>query len=219
MLPVNAFNNLDYWEFLKKFTGEPQEAETARGTSSPDSAGQSESSANVVPWRPKTQPRRPSTVCERSEVALLRDCDAVERRLRSQIQSCWSEVQRRCKEADIERSGELDTDTFLGMLFMLYAASSLPQMSAGHLSRQCMDALLMLCAPVQLYWRSMRRAFISHDKETNKTTKLHVCHSQQVLKQHNIHLSEEDLFHLTSFFDKNISGNISYNDFLLIFQK
>lgn len=39
------------------------------------------------------------------------------------------------------------------------------QMSSGSLSKQCMDTLLRLCPSVQLYWRTMKQAFISCDKE------------------------------------------------------
>jgi Ca2+-binding EF-hand superfamily protein len=40
------------------------------------------------------------------------------------------------------------------------------------------------------------------------------CVFLQVLRQFRVNLSEEEFFHLTSFFDKNTTGKISYNDFL-----
>ncbi|KAI4880704.1 hypothetical protein NFI96_018440 [Prochilodus magdalenae] len=271
MLPVNAFGRLDYREFLKKFSGEIQEQEK------PDHLFPSESSPAVLPQCPKSascilerskvstpeQLKRPATVCGRISVPL--DSEAVERRLRFQIRSCWREVQRRCREADTGRTGEIDKDAFLDILenhhidltksqfeqlsekyniskkghvsyseflqhfvLMLKPQANtctgrrklhLPRtpMSAGPLSRQGVDALLRLFGPVQLNWRSIRRTFVSHDKE--HTGKISIQDFRKVLRQYNVNISEEDFFHLTSFFDKNISGNISYNEFLSIFQK
>ncbi|XP_026802202.3 EF-hand calcium-binding domain-containing protein 6 [Pangasianodon hypophthalmus] len=275
MLPINTFGNLDYREFLKKFSRELIDQGSIRGSPSPKP---SESSAVAVPQCPKTAPcslgrskslgpeqHRPSSaVCGRSTVSTLLNSEAMERRLRSQIRSRWREVQRRCREADTGSTGDIDVETFLGILedvhislthsqfeqlsekynirskerisypeFLQHFVLTLkPQantfsrrcklhmpstMSSGPLSKQCMDILLRLCPSVQLYWRTMKQAFISCDKE--RTGKISLQDFRKVLRQYNINLSEEDVFHLTSFFDKNISGRISYNEFLSILQK
>lgn len=39
----------------------------------------------------------------------------------------------------------------------------------------------------------------------------------QVLRQHSINLSEEELFHILEYYDKSLSAKISYNDFLRAF--
>ncbi|KAF4091133.1 hypothetical protein AMELA_G00033480 [Ameiurus melas] len=272
MLPTNIFGNLDYREFLKKFSREPIDQGSTRGSPSPSS---SERSPVSLPQCPKTpscsrgrskslapeQLRPSSAVCGRST---LSNSEAMERRLRAQIRSCWREVQRRCREADTGSNGEIDVENFLGILeefhislthsqfeqlsekYNIRSKESLsypeflqhfvlmlkPQantftrrrklhvpstMSSGPLSKQCIDTLLRLCPSVQLYWRTMKQAFISCDKERTGTISLQDF--RKVLRQYNVNLSEEDVFHLTSFFDKNISGYISYNEFLSILQK
>ncbi|XP_060782724.1 EF-hand calcium-binding domain-containing protein 6 [Neoarius graeffei] len=275
MLPINLFGNLDYREFLKKFSREPVAQGSARGSPSPNP---SQRSAVAVPQCPKTAPcnlgrskslgpeqlRASSAVCGHSAVSTLSNSEAVEKRLRSQIRSCWREVQRRCRETDTRSNGEINVETFLGILedfrisltqsqfeqlsekynikskerlsypeFLQHFVLTLkPQantfsrrrklhmpstMSSGPMSKQCMYTLLRLCPSVQLYWRTMKQAFISCDKD--RTGKISLQDFRKVLRQYNISLSEEDVFHLTSFFDKNISGRISYNEFLSILQK
>lgn len=39
----------------------------------------------------------------------------------------------------------------------------------------------------------------------------------QVLRQYSINLSEEEFFHILEYYDKTLSSNISYNDFLRAF--
>ncbi|XP_066505719.1 EF-hand calcium-binding domain-containing protein 6 [Hoplias malabaricus] len=281
ILPVSAYGCLDYHEFLKKFSGELQEKEEEKPESSPSPECRKPlgSSSAVLPKCPKTAPciperrkafspeqfKRPSTVSGGFSVTVPLDCEAVERRLRFQLRSCWREVQRKCREADTERTGEINMQDFLDILEKLHVDLSQSQfeqlskkynirkkgrisysefllhfvlmlkpqantctgrrklhlpktpMSAGPLSDQGADALLRLCTPVQLHWRTLRRTLMSYDKE--RTGKISVQDFRKVLRQYKVNISEEDFFHLTYFFDKNISGNISYNEFLAIFQK
>ncbi|KAK3564762.1 hypothetical protein QTP86_025272 [Hemibagrus guttatus] len=274
MLPTNTFGNLDYREFLKKFSREPGDRGNTRGSPSPSP----ECSPVAVPQCPKTAPcnlgrsksfspdqlRPSSSVCGQSTVSTLLNSEAVERRLRSQIRSCWREVQRKCREADTVSSGEIDVEIFLGILedfhislthaqfeqlsdkynirskeclsypeFLQHFVLTLkPQantfsrrrklhipstMSSGPLSKRCIETLLRLCPSVQLSWRTLKQAFNSCDKK--RTGKISLQDFRKVLRQYDINLSEEDVFHLTSCFDKNISGQISYNEFLNILQK
>ncbi|GAA6101273.1 EF-hand calcium-binding domain-containing protein 6 [Tachysurus ichikawai] len=272
MLPTNTFGNLDYHKFLKKFSRKPVDKESTRGS---PSSNPLESSPVAIPQCPKTAPciskslspvqlRPSSAVCGQATVQTLLNSEAVERRLRSQIRSCWHEVQRKCREADTGSNGEIDVETFLGILqdfhislthaqfeqlsqkynirskerlsypgFLQHFVLTLkPQtttfsrrrklripstMSSEPLSKQCMDTLLRLCPSVQLYWRTMKQAFISCDKK--RTGKISLQDFRKVLRQYNIDLSEEDVFRLTSCFDKNISGQIPYIEFLSILQK
>uniref|UniRef100_A0A3B1IGZ4 EF-hand domain-containing protein n=1 Tax=Astyanax mexicanus TaxID=7994 RepID=A0A3B1IGZ4_ASTMX len=256
-MPVNAYDNLNYREFLKKFSGELIEKEKPAAPPTPEHLGLSESSPAVLLQRPKTA----SCIPERSKVNSgpeLSSSSAVERRLRFKIRSCWREIQRRCKEADTQRTGGIEIEAFLGnVVKMVTTPSQFEQLSEKYnlknkgrlsypeflqnfvlmlkpnaptfterrrlhlpktpVSRQCTDALLRLCSPIQLRWKSIKRAFVFYDKE--RTGKIPLQEFRKVLRQHNVNLSEEDFFHLASFFDKNISGNISYNEFLCIFQK
>ncbi|KAA0724428.1 EF-hand calcium-binding domain-containing protein [Triplophysa tibetana] len=206
---------------------------------------------------------RPST-SNRRQTPLL-NCEDVETKVRPRIQECWRHIQRRCREVDTERTGEIDAGTFLEILQSLRIELSptefeqlavkydikntgrlsypdflrhfvlmfghqvntstyrlklqLPRtpMSPGPLSGQCAEAMLRISKPVQLFWRQMRQKFISFDRERTGTISLQDF--RKVLRQFSVNLSEEEFFHFTSFFDKNITGKISYNDFLRIFLK
>ncbi|XP_073687728.1 EF-hand calcium-binding domain-containing protein 6 [Garra rufa] len=275
MLPVNGFGNLEYREFLKKFSGE-QQGLKKDAKSLPGSARSTlERPASLR--RPKTAPcafrrsassiseriQRPSTASRRSTPLL--NCEDVEMKVRPKIQDCWRHIQWRCRQADPERTGEIDVDIFLEILRSLHIELSplefeqlavkydiknsgrlsypdflrhfvlmfspqvitsshrlklqLPRtpMSPGPLSGQCVEAMLRISRPIQLFWRQMRQKFIAFDKE--RTGKISLQDFRKVLRQYSVNLSEEEFFHFTSFFDKNLSGKISYNDFLRIFLK
>uniref|UniRef100_A0A8C2FLC7 EF-hand domain-containing protein n=1 Tax=Cyprinus carpio TaxID=7962 RepID=A0A8C2FLC7_CYPCA len=125
-LPVNGFGNLEYREFLKKFSGEQQGLEKV-AKSLPGSARATLERPTSL-RRPKTAPcafrrsassvseqlQRPSTASRRSTPLL--NCEDVEMKLRSKIQDCWRHIQRRCRQADPERTGEIDVDVFLEIL-------------------------------------------------------------------------------------------------------
>ncbi|XP_064795000.1 EF-hand calcium-binding domain-containing protein 6 [Oncorhynchus masou masou] len=204
--------------------------------------------------------RRPSTAGREKEGPLV-DCEEVERRLKGEVQRCWRDIQRRCREEDRERDGEISTRCFLDILqslnvsvtqkeldrlavkfdmrdsgrvsyldflrhFLLnleppavrqpFERAKLPlsttPMSGGVLSRQCVEAMLRLYGPVQQFWRSLRQNFVTFDH--NRSGKISIKEFRKVLRQFRVNLSEEEFFHLTSFFDKNTTGKISYNDFL-----
>ncbi|XP_048014418.1 EF-hand calcium-binding domain-containing protein 6 isoform X1 [Megalobrama amblycephala] len=275
MLPVNGFGNLEYREFLKKFSGEQKGLEKV-AKSLPGSARSTlERPASLR--RPKTAPctftrstssvserlQRPSTASRRSTPLL--NCEDVEMKVRSRIQDCWRHIQRRCRQADPERTGEIDVDIFLEILQGLHIDLSPPEfkqlavkydiknsgrlsypdflrhfvlmfspqlntsssrlklqlpttpMSPGPLSGECVEAMLRISRPIQLFWRQMRQKFTSFDKE--RTGKISLQDFRKVLRQYSMNLSEEEFFHFTSFFDSNLSGRISYNDFLRIFLK
>ncbi|XP_059392796.1 EF-hand calcium-binding domain-containing protein 6 [Carassius carassius] len=275
MLPVNGFGNLEYREFLKKFSGEQQGLEKV-AKSLPGSARATLERPTSL-RRPKTAPcafrrsassvteqlQRPSTASRRSTPLL--NCEDVEMKVRSKIQDCWRHIQRRCRQADTERTGEIDLDVFLEILQGLHIELSplefeqlavkydiknsgrlsypdflrhfvlmfspqvnsashrlklqLPRtpMSPGPLSSQCVEAMLRISRPIQLFWRQMRHKFIAFDKE--RTGKISLQDFRKVLRQYSVNLSEEEFFHFSSFFDKNLTGRISYNDFLRIFLK
>ncbi|XP_077066021.1 EF-hand calcium-binding domain-containing protein 6 isoform X2 [Siphateles boraxobius] len=275
MLPLNGFGNLKYREFLKKFSGEQKGREKV-AKSLPGSA-RSTLERPAPLRRPKTAPctftrsmpsvserlQRPSTAGRRSMPLL--NCEDVEMKVRSRIQDCWRHIQRRCRQADPDRTGEIDVDIFLEILQGLHIELSPPEfeqlavkydiknsgrlsypdflrhfvlmfspqvntssnrlklqlpttpMSPGPLSGPCVEAMLRISRPIQLVWRQMRQKFTSFDKE--RTGKISLQDFRKVLRQYSVNLSEEEFFHFTSFFDSNLSGRISYNDFLRIFLK
>lgn len=58
--------------------------------------------------------QRPSTASRRS--APLLNCEDVEMKVRPKIQDCWRQIQRRCRHADPEWTGDINVDAFLGTL-------------------------------------------------------------------------------------------------------
>ena len=63
-------------------------------------------------------------------------------------------------------------------------------------------------------WKSMRREFKSFD--VKNTSAVSVPAFRQVLKSHNMNLSEDEFFLLSDHCDTDMSGRVCYNDFLRI---
>ncbi|KAK6314900.1 hypothetical protein J4Q44_G00144290 [Coregonus suidteri] len=264
-LPVNVLGDLEYRDFLKHVSGaggirdkttDPEDISPMK-SASPPSPGPIDM---IRRWDVSSRARRPSTVGRERESPLV-DCEKVERRLKGEVQRCWRDIQRRCREEDRDSDGEISTHCFLDILqglnvsvtqkeldrlavkFDMRDSGSVPYpdflrhfllnfeppavrqpferpklplpttpMSGGVLSRQCVEAMLRLYDPVQQFWRSMRQNFVTFDH--NRSGKISIKEFRKVLRQFRVNLSEEEFFHLTSFFDKNTMGKISYNDFL-----
>ncbi|KAJ8382730.1 hypothetical protein SKAU_G00035080 [Synaphobranchus kaupii] len=85
-------------------------------------------------------------------------------------------------------------------------------MNMGVLTGPCADAMLRILDSVRRFWRPMRQSFIACDP--TRSGRLSFGGFKQVLGQYGISLSQDEVFHLSSYFDKNLSGKISYNDFL-----
>lgn len=86
------------------------------------------------------------------------------------------------------------------------------QMSAGHTSENFFDAMVRVRDCVLDNWKEMRRVFRNTDN--HNTGVVDSLQFRQILRQFNVNLSEEEFFHLLSYYDKNLDGNISYNDFI-----
>ncbi|TRY83442.1 hypothetical protein DNTS_016197 [Danionella cerebrum] len=65
---------------------------------------------------------RPSTAGKIS--ALILNCEDVEIKVRPRIQNCWKLIQRRCRQADPERTGEVPVATFMEILKDLHIGLS-----------------------------------------------------------------------------------------------
>ncbi|RXN19617.1 EF-hand calcium-binding domain-containing 6 [Labeo rohita] len=238
MLPVNGFGNLEYREFLKKFSGEQPGQEKVAKSLSGSARSALERPASLR--RPKTAPcafrrslssvseqlQRPSTASRRSTPLL--NCEDVEMK-GLHIELSPLEFEQLAVKYDIKNSGRLSYPDFLRHFVLMFSPQvntsshrlklQLPRtpMSPGPLSGQCAEAMLRISRPIQLFWRQMRQKFIAFDNE--RTGKISLQDFRKVLRQYSVNLSEEEFFHFTSFFDKNLSGKISYNDFLRIFLK
>lgn len=84
--------------------------------------------------------------------------------------------------------------------------------SPGLMSERLIELMATIRASIRRDWKEMRRAFRSLDKRGSGSCSL--LEFRQIMRKFKIELNEEEFFHLFSFYDKNITGRISYNDFL-----
>jgi len=61
-------------------------------------------------------------------------------------------------------------------------------------------------------WKEMRRMFRQVD--TAGSGLVEAPEFRYVLRQYNVNLDEDEFYHLMSYYDKNMDGKISYNDFI-----
>ncbi|KAK2505866.1 hypothetical protein MC885_003766 [Smutsia gigantea] len=86
---------------------------------------------------------------------------------------------------------------------------------AGAETSSFYSALLHIQPRIVHCWRPMRRTFKAYDEDG--TGLLSVADFRKVLGQFSINLSEEELFHILEYYDKTLSSQIPYNDFLRAF--
>ncbi|KAM4675746.1 EF-hand calcium-binding domain-containing protein 6 [Discoglossus pictus] len=133
-LPLNSYGNLDYPEFLKRFSCEKpvtplqnRVANNSEGFSKVGSAALPRRASSASPSRirrPKTAPcvlSKSHTVCPRPSTAATRatplvNCEPIENKLRNYLQKIWQEVHKACREKDSERMGEIATPDFLAVM-------------------------------------------------------------------------------------------------------
>ncbi|XP_020616607.1 EF-hand calcium-binding domain-containing protein 6-like [Orbicella faveolata] len=84
--------------------------------------------------------------------------------------------------------------------------------SPGLMSERLIELMATIRAPIRRDWKEMRRAFRALDKSGAGTCSL--PEFRQMMRKFKMDLNEEEFFHLFSFYDKNMTGRISYNDFL-----
>nr|XP_036862712.1 EF-hand calcium-binding domain-containing protein 6-like [Manis javanica] len=86
---------------------------------------------------------------------------------------------------------------------------------AGAETSSLYSALLRIQPKILHCWRPMRRMFKTYDE--GGTGLLCVADFRKVLRQFSINLSEEEFFHILEYYDKTLSSQIPYNDFLRAF--
>lgn len=84
--------------------------------------------------------------------------------------------------------------------------------SPGIMSDKLVELMAALRAPVRRDWKAMRRAFRALDKCGSGTCSL--LQFREMMRKFKIDLSEEDYFHLFSFYDKLLTGKVCYISFL-----
>ncbi|MBN3295292.1 EFCB6 protein, partial [Amia calva] len=270
-MPVNDFGNLDYQQFLKRFSGEPcKKRPSSSGRESPmKTPSPSALERTLSPSRrPKTasclgspsksvdSTKRPATAG--GQATPLLNCEPIEQKVKKNIYKSWREIQKKCRELDSEGLGEISVSRFLAVLencdiqmtqgefeqlaqkydiknngkfsypeFLRHFVLTLkplerarvhqPQtpMTPGTPSSQFVDSMLRLQGQVLQAWRPLRQSFTSCDR--SRTGYIPLQDFKKVLRQHSVNLSEEEFFHFAAFFDKKMTGKISYNDFLRVF--
>ncbi|XP_070545178.1 EF-hand calcium-binding domain-containing protein 6-like isoform X2 [Ptychodera flava] len=88
---------------------------------------------------------------------------------------------------------------------------------SGIESENLVSAMLRVRDCVLINWKEMRRSFRNIDTVAIGTVA--PLEFRSVLRQYNINLSEDEFFHLMSFYDKDMSGKICYNEFLRAYLK
>ncbi|KAM5289165.1 EF-hand calcium-binding domain-containing protein 6 [Ctenodactylus gundi] len=123
-MPLDTQGRLKYQEFLSRFcteqaatppaTGDSVQAQ--RGSSVP-AVSEGTRSAGSSPTRDlRSGLKSRSHPCTPEGALPLQNCQPIESRLRKQVQGCWRELLRRCKEKDVARQGTITTPEFLALV-------------------------------------------------------------------------------------------------------
>jgi len=84
-------------------------------------------------------------------------------------------------------------------------------------SQEFRDVMLKLRQRMFCCWKEIRRTFRKVDR--TKTGFISFQEFRKIMCEYSMIFSEEDFFNLISFYDQNMSGQISYDDFLRAFLK
>ncbi|XP_075819634.1 EF-hand calcium-binding domain-containing protein 6 [Microtus pennsylvanicus] len=129
-MPVNAKGRLKYQDFLSRFSTErapsPPMAAGDFGDSGDSTFAQRGSSAPEVsqgtrstlhsPRGPRTGLKSRSYPSTPAGTPPLQNCEPIESKLRKQIQGCWRELLKECKEKDSDKQGSVTAAEFLALV-------------------------------------------------------------------------------------------------------
>lgn len=73
-------------------------------------------------------------------------------------------------------------------------------------------AMLRVRDTVLTNWKDMRRQFRKQDPTSSGAVS--PFHFRDILRQYNVNLTEDEFYHIMTYYDKGMTGNISYNDFI-----
>uniref|UniRef100_A0A3Q3JM83 EF-hand domain-containing protein n=1 Tax=Monopterus albus TaxID=43700 RepID=A0A3Q3JM83_MONAL len=149
---------------------------------------------------------------------------SMERRVRGAVQRCWKEILKNCAEKDPQQKGHISTASFLGEhKTRLSCTDQLKHLAVKFdfmnndcvLSQDCVEVMLRAYDVVRSSCTSIRRRFLMSDHA--RTGSVSVQDFRKVLCHFGVNLSEEEFFHLSSYFDAHTTGKICYNNFLWVF--
>ncbi|XP_025021704.1 EF-hand calcium-binding domain-containing protein 6, partial [Python bivittatus] len=124
-VPLDLSGKLKYPGFLRNFSSEGggmSDTPNAENPSKPAPAAEPESRA---PSRPKTASSPPSPkrvpAANRPYTAAvpaspILNCQSIECKIRKNVQHCWKEILKECREKDVDRSGEILVEDILGII-------------------------------------------------------------------------------------------------------
>ncbi|XP_032078011.1 EF-hand calcium-binding domain-containing protein 6 [Thamnophis elegans] len=121
-VPLDLSGKLKYSGFLRNFSSEGggMSDMTNVDPSKPPLGGEPESR---IPLRPKTATQSPKKVpgASRPNTAPvptppILNCQPIESKIRKNVQHCWKEILKECREKDVERSGEISVEDILGII-------------------------------------------------------------------------------------------------------
>ncbi|XP_004771223.2 EF-hand calcium-binding domain-containing protein 6 isoform X2 [Mustela putorius furo] len=129
-MPVNAKGRLKYPDFLSMFSSErmatPPTAGSSvkaqRGSSVPEVSYRSRSAVSSpthdlkAGLKPPSHPCTPTSVGSAPGPLPLQNCEPIESKLRKQVQGCWREFLKECKEKDVSKQGEVTAAEFLALV-------------------------------------------------------------------------------------------------------
>ncbi|XP_026533446.1 EF-hand calcium-binding domain-containing protein 6 [Notechis scutatus] len=124
-VPLDLSGRLKYIGFLRNFSSEGGGMSDTTNVENPTKPPLVTEPESRVPLRPKTatQPQspkkgpgagRPYTAGVPSPPIL--NCQPIESKIRKNVQHCWKEILKECREKDVERSGEISVEDILGIM-------------------------------------------------------------------------------------------------------
>ncbi|XP_067855889.1 EF-hand calcium-binding domain-containing protein 6 isoform X2 [Heptranchias perlo] len=137
------------------------------------------------------------------------------------------EFQQLAKKYDIKNTGRFSYNEFLQRLVLSLGPlvmNPLQRMKIPHpkipmspgKEHEIFTHLMMRIQPcITKCWKLMRRTFKAYDDTGSGYISL--FQFRQVLRQYGINISEEEFYYLSSYYDKDLQGMISYNEFLHVF--
>ncbi|KAM6162198.1 EF-hand calcium-binding domain-containing protein 6 [Erethizon dorsatum] len=123
-MPVNAKGRLKYLEFLSRFSAEQEATPPATGNSAQAQKGSSVPEFSEGTQSAVSSPMRDlraglksrSHPCTPAGTQPLQNCELIENRLQKQVQGCWRELLKECKEKDTGRLGTITAPQFLALM-------------------------------------------------------------------------------------------------------
>ena len=111
----------------------------------------------------------------------------------------------------------MNSESIIIHIINIYILFLNQQSETGQPTNQLYDAMVRVRDCVLRNWKDMRKAFRVADH--SNCGRVDSSEFRRVLRQFSINLSEDEFYHLQSYYDKHIEGFINYNDFIRAYLK